>query len=133
MGNFTHLEPNVGDIYIGTLEVHSYWIPRGSWNSMRKTLTWCVKNVWKRLKINCKRLGILSFISYVCYVMRDQDMNYEPNPLLLDERYDEIIMEGMMYQPWNQEMKIISCDSKELEESIYDLLSHIESFNNTKL
>jgi hypothetical protein len=53
--------------------------------------------------------------------MRDQDMNYEPNPLLLDERYDEIIMEGMMYQPWNQEMKIIPYNGKDLEESIYDL------------
>jgi len=60
-------------------------------------------------------------------------MNYEPNPLLLDERYDEIIMDCMMYQPINQEMKIIPCNSKELEESIYDLLSHIESFNNIKL
>jgi len=65
--------------------------------------------------------------------MRDQDMNYEPNPLLLDERYDEIIMEGMMYQSWNQEMKIIPYNGKDLEESIYDLLSHIESFNNIKL
>ena len=67
--------------------------------------------------------------------MRDQDMNYElnPSPLLLDERYDEIIMEGMMYQPWNQEMKIIPYNGKDLEESIYKLLSHIETFNNVKL
>jgi hypothetical protein len=60
-------------------------------------------------------------------------MNYEPNPLLLDERYDEIILEGMMYQPMNQEMKIIPYNSKDLEESIYELLSHIETFNNVKL
>jgi hypothetical protein len=65
--------------------------------------------------------------------MRNQDMNYEPNPLLLDERYDEIIMEGMMYQPWNQEMKIIPYNGKDLEKSIYDLLSQIETFNNIKL
>jgi hypothetical protein len=51
----------------------------------------------------------------------------------LDERYDVIIMEGMMYQPWNQEMKIIPYNSKDLEESIYELLSHIETVNNVKL
>ena len=56
-----------------------------------------------------------------------------PSPLLLDERYDEIIIEGMMYQPLNQEMKIIPRNSKDLEESIYELLSHIETFNNVKL
>ena len=60
-------------------------------------------------------------------------MNNEMSPLLLDERYDEIIMEGMMYQPWNQEMKIIPYNGKDLEESIYDLLTEIETFNAVKL
>jgi hypothetical protein len=60
-------------------------------------------------------------------------MNNEMSPLLLDERYDEIILEGMMYQPWNQEMKIIPYNGKDLEESIYDLLTEIETFNAVKL
>jgi hypothetical protein len=57
----------------------------------------------------------------------------EMSPLLLDERYDEIILEGMMYQPMNQEMKIIPYNGKDLEESIYDLLTEIETFNSVKL
>ena len=52
MGNFTHLVPNVGDTYIGTPEVHSYWILKGSWNTIMKTPTSYVQNVWKRLKNN---------------------------------------------------------------------------------
>jgi hypothetical protein len=72
-------------------------------------------------------------VSYVYYVMRDNPYYMNPSPLLLDERYDEIILEGMMYQPLNQEMKIIPRNSKDLEESIYELLSHIETFNNVKL
>jgi hypothetical protein len=70
-------------------------------------------------------------IPYVYSVIKTIMMT--PSPLLLDERYDEIIMEGMMYQPWNQEMKIIPYNSKDLEESIYELLSHIETVNNVKL
>jgi hypothetical protein len=77
-------------------------------------------------------LGFLPALPYLYYVMRTIMMN-EMNSLLLDERYDEIIMEGMMYQPWNQEMKIIPYNGKDLEESIYDLLSHIETFNDVKL
>jgi len=72
-------------------------------------------------------------VSYVYYVMRDNPYYMNPSSLLLDERYDEIIIEGMMYQPLNQEMKIIPRNSKDLEESIYELLSHIETFNNVKL
>jgi hypothetical protein len=72
-------------------------------------------------------------VLYVYYVMRDNPYYMNPSPLLLDERYDEIILEGMMYQPLNQEMKIIPRNSKDLEESIYELLSHIETFNNVKL
>ena len=72
-------------------------------------------------------------VSYVYYVMRDNPYYMNPSPLLLDERYDETIIEGMMYQPLNQEMKIIPRNSKDLEESIYELLSHIETFNNVKL
>ena len=71
--------------------------------------------------------------SYVYSVIRTIDMNNEMSPLLLDERYDEIIMEGMMYQPWNQEMKIIPYNGKDLEKSIYDLLTEIETFNGVKL
>jgi hypothetical protein len=71
--------------------------------------------------------------SYVYSVIRTMDMNNEMSPLLLDERYDEIIMEGMMYQPWNQEMKIIPYNGKDLEKSIYDLLTEIETFNGVKL
>jgi hypothetical protein len=71
--------------------------------------------------------------SYVSSVIREIDMNNEMSPLLLDERYDEIIMEGMMYQPWNQEMKIIPYNGKDLEKSIYDLLTEIETFNGVKL
>jgi hypothetical protein len=55
------------------------------------------------------------------------------NPLLLDERYDEIIIEDMMYQPINEELKIRAYVGEDIEEAIYDLLSHIESFNNVKL
>jgi hypothetical protein len=55
------------------------------------------------------------------------------NPLLLDERYDEIILEDMMYQPINEELKIRAYVGEDIEEAIYDLLSHIESFNNVKL
>ena len=78
-------------------------------------------------------LGLFRTISYVYYVMRDNPYYMNPSPLLLDERYDETIIEGMMYQPWNQEMKIIPYNGKDLEESIYELLSHIETFNNVKL
>ena len=52
MGNFTHLGQHVGDTYIGTHEVHSFLILKGLWNSMRKTLILCVKNVWKNFKNN---------------------------------------------------------------------------------
>jgi hypothetical protein len=84
------------------------------------------------VKIISKMLGFLPALPYLYYVMRTMMMN-EINSLLLDERYDEIIMEGMMYQPWNQEMKIIPYNGKDLEESIYDLLSEIETFNDVKL
>ena len=84
------------------------------------------------VKIISKMLGFLPALPYLYYVMRTIMMN-EMNSLLLDERYDEIIMEGMMYQPWNQEMKIIPYNGKDLEESIYELLSHIETFNDVKL
>jgi hypothetical protein len=84
------------------------------------------------VKIILKMLGFLPALPYLYYVMRTMMMN-EMNSLLLDERYDEIIMEGMMYQPWNQEMKIIPYNGKDLEESIYELLSHIETFNDVKL
>lgn len=53
--------------------------------------------------------------------------------LLLDERYDEIILEDMMYQPINEEMKIKAYVGADIDEAIYDLLSHIESFNSVKL
>lgn len=56
-----------------------------------------------------------------------------PNPLLLDERYDEIIMNGMMYQPMCNELEIKPYVGKELEDSIYELLAHIETFNKVKL
>jgi hypothetical protein len=56
-----------------------------------------------------------------------------PNPLLLDERYDEIIMNGMMYQPMCNELEIKPYVGKELEDSIYELLAHIEIFNEVKL
>ena len=56
-----------------------------------------------------------------------------PNPLLLDERYDEIIMNGMMYQPMCNELEIKPYVGKELEDSIYELLAHIETFNEVKL
>jgi hypothetical protein len=84
------------------------------------------------VKIISKMLGFFLALPYLYYVMRTIMMN-EMNSLLLDERYDEIILEGMMYQPWNQEMKIIPYNGKDLEESIYELLSHIETFNDVKL
>jgi hypothetical protein len=85
-------------------------------------------------KIISKPLGIVEFYSYVYRVIRTMMNNYlAPNSPLLDERYDAIIMESMMYQPWNQEMKIIPYNSKDLEESIYELLSHIETVTNAKL
>lgn len=55
------------------------------------------------------------------------------NPLLLDERYDDIIIDGMMYQPMCNELEIKPYVGKELEDSIYELLAHIETFNNVKL
>lgn len=55
------------------------------------------------------------------------------NPLLLDERYDEIIIEDMMYQPINEELKIKAYVGSDIDDAIYDLLSHIESFNEVKL
>ncbi len=55
------------------------------------------------------------------------------NPLLIDERYDETILEGMMYQPMCDEMKIKAYVGSDVEDSIYELLSHIETFNNVKL
>lgn len=55
------------------------------------------------------------------------------NPLLLDERYDEIIIEDMMYQPLNEEMKIKAYVGSDIEDAIYELLSHIETFNGVKL
>lgn len=55
------------------------------------------------------------------------------NPLLIDERYDEIILEDMMYQPMCNEMEIKPYVGEDIEEAIYDLLSHIETFNNVKL
>jgi hypothetical protein len=84
------------------------------------------------VKIIDEMFGFLSTYSYVSSVIRTMVMN-EMSPLLLDERYDEIILEGMMYQPWNQEMKIIPYNGKDLEESIYDLLTEIETFNAVKL
>ena len=89
--------------------------------------------MWDFWKIIPEKLGIVKKVSYVYYVMRDNPYYMNPSPLLLDERYDETIIEGMMYQPLNQEMKIIPRNSKDLEESIYELLSHIETFNNVKL
>ena len=89
--------------------------------------------MWDFWKIIAKKLGYMEKVSYVYYVMRDNPYYMNPSPLLLDERYDETIIEGMMYQPLNQEMKIIPRNSKDLEESIYELLSHIETFNNVKL
>ena len=59
------------------------------------------------------------------------DMN--PNPLLLDERYDDIITEGMMYQPMCNEMEIKPYVGKDIENAIYELLAHIETFNDVKL
>jgi hypothetical protein len=85
------------------------------------------------LKIIDEMFGLFSTYSYVSSVIRTMVMNNEMSPLLLDERYDEIILEGMMYQPWNQEMKIIPYNGKDLEESIYDLLTEIETFNAVKL
>jgi hypothetical protein len=38
-----------------------------------------------------------------------------------------------MYQPINEELKIRAYVGEDIEEAIYDLLSHIESFNNVKL
>jgi hypothetical protein len=85
------------------------------------------------LKIIDAMFGLLRYYSYVYSVIREIDMNNEMSPLLLDERYDEIIFEGMMYQPINQEMKILPYNGKDLEESIYDLLTEIETFNRVKL
>ena len=85
------------------------------------------------MKIIDAMFGLFRYYSYVSSVIREIDMNNEMSSLLLDERYDEIILEGMMYQPWNQEMKIIPYNGKDLEESIYDLLTEIETFNRVKL
>jgi hypothetical protein len=55
------------------------------------------------------------------------------NPLLIDERYDETILDGMMYQPMCDEMKIKAYVGEDIEDAIYELLLHIETFNGVKL
>ena len=63
------------------------------------------------------------------------DMNYELNPTLLDERFDEYILDALMYQP-NPEffgMKPIKDSGKVGSERIYKALKEIERVKGIKL
>jgi len=76
---------------------------------------------------------------YIYYVMRlrvkplkPEIMNYEleMEPSLLDERYDEGIMENLMYVDFNGNIK----DSgKSGDKRIYDLLRYMEKEKGVKL
>ena len=54
------------------------------------------------------------------------------NPILLDERSDELIF-SMMYQPLNEEMKIKVYNPNEIDEDIYETLAFIEEYKEVKL
>ena len=88
------------------------------------------------MKINEKMLGYMEYFSYISTVMREiLDMNYELNPTLLDERFDEYILEALMYQP-NPEffgMKPIKDSGKEGSKRIYQALKEIERVKGIKL
>ena len=88
------------------------------------------------MKINEKMLGYMESFSYISTVMREiLDMNYELNPTLLDERFDEYILEALMYQP-NPEffgMKPIKDSGKEGSKRIYQALKEIERVKGIKL
>jgi len=81
-------------------------------------------------------LGYMESFSYISSVMREiLDMNYELNPTLLDERFDEYILEALMYQP-NPEffgMKPIKDSGKEGSKRIYQALKEIERVKGIKL
>jgi hypothetical protein len=55
------------------------------------------------------------------------------NPLLTDERYDEMICEAMMYQPMCDEMKIKVRRAKDIDTQIYELLEQFEDIYSIKL
>jgi hypothetical protein len=55
------------------------------------------------------------------------------NPLLTDERYDEMICEAMMYQPMCDEMKIGVRRAKNIDNQIYELLEQLEEIYSVKL
>jgi hypothetical protein len=55
------------------------------------------------------------------------------NPLLTDERYDEMISEAMMYQPMCDEMKIGVRRAKNIDNQIYELLEQLEDIYSIKL
>jgi hypothetical protein len=53
--------------------------------------------------------------------------------LLLDERYDEMICEAMMYQPMCDELKIGVRRAKNIDNQIYELLEQLEEIYSVKL
>ena len=55
------------------------------------------------------------------------------NPLLTDERYDEMIIEAMMYQPMCDELKIGVRRAKNIDNQIYELLEQLEEIYSVKL
>lgn len=55
------------------------------------------------------------------------------NPLLTDERYDEMIVEAMMYQPMCDELKIGVRRAKNIDNQIYELLEQLEDIYSVKL
>ena len=55
------------------------------------------------------------------------------NPLLLDERYDDNIVDSMMYQPINNELKIKTYNDADIDFIIYEVLECIEKECNVKL
>jgi hypothetical protein len=55
------------------------------------------------------------------------------NPLLTDERYDEMIVEAMMYQPMCDELKIGVRRAKNIDNQIYELLGQLEEIYSVEL
>ena len=77
-------------------------------------------------------LGHLKYFLYIYYVrLRDMNnMNYEIEPILLDENYDLPIMESLMYEDFNGD---IVDSGKAGDERIYKTLKWMEKEFKIKL
>ena len=89
----------------------------------------------KKMKKSVELFGYFSYSLYISSVMREIPMINELNPLLLDERFDDYILDALMYQP-NPEffgMKPIKDSGKSGSERIYKALKEIERVKGVKL